>query len=83
MNLKKMNIDVPNDIQLIGFDDIISASISEPKLSTLKVFKYEMGNIALSRLIDLINEKNPHPVLISLLPRSWKEKQLKKEKEVK
>jgi LacI family transcriptional regulator len=25
-----------------------------------------MGNIALNRLIDLINEKNPHPAMISL-----------------
>ncbi|PNR96690.1 LacI family DNA-binding transcriptional regulator [Petrotoga sp. 9PWA.NaAc.5.4] len=64
--LKKMKIKVPDDIQLIGFDDIISSSISEPKLSTLKVFKYEMGNIAVSRLIDLINGKNPHPAVISL-----------------
>lgn len=64
--LKKMKINVPDDIQLIGFDDIISSSISEPKLSTLEVFKYEMGNIAVSRLIDLINGKNPHPAVISL-----------------
>lgn len=81
--LKKIGIAVPNDIQLIGFDDIISASISEPKLSTLKVFKYEMGNIALSRLIDLINEKNPHPVLISLFTTFMERETTKKEKEVK
>ncbi len=64
--LKKKKIYVPKEIQLIGFDDIISSSVSEPKLSTVKVFKFEMGNIALNRLIDLINEKNPHPAMISL-----------------
>lgn len=78
--LKNLGIDVPNDIQLIGFDDIISASISEPKLSTLKVFKYEMGNMTLSRLIDMINDKNPHPVLISLFTTFMERETTKKEK---
>jgi LacI family transcriptional regulator len=65
-SLKSKNIKVPEDIQVIGFDDIVFSSSIEPTLSTVKVFKYEMGNVALERVIELINGKNVHPYVTSL-----------------
>lgn len=64
--LKNMKIKVPEDIQVIGFDDIIKSSISNPKLSTVKIFKYEMGNNAALRITELINGINIHPVMSSV-----------------
>ncbi|SHE32208.1 transcriptional regulator, LacI family [Marinitoga hydrogenitolerans DSM 16785] len=64
--LKNNNIKVPDEVQLIGFDDVIDATLVNPPLSTIKVFKYEMGNVALERLIELINGKNLHPYVTSL-----------------
>ncbi|KLO22010.1 LacI family transcriptional regulator [Marinitoga sp. 1197] len=64
--LKKKKIRIPEDIQIIGFDDIVFSSTVEPSLSTVKVFKYEMGNVALERVIELINGKNLHPYVTSL-----------------
>ncbi|KAF2956710.1 LacI family DNA-binding transcriptional regulator [Marinitoga sp. 38H-ov] len=64
--LKSKNVKVPNEIQIIGFDDIVFSSTIEPSLSTVKVFKYEMGNVAFERVIDLINGKNMHPYVTSL-----------------
>ncbi|GAB6188613.1 LacI family DNA-binding transcriptional regulator [Marinitoga arctica] len=64
--LKRRKIKIPEDIQIIGFDDIAFSSSIEPPLSTVKVFKYEMGNVALERIIELINGKNLHPYVTSL-----------------
>lgn len=64
--LKSKKIQVPEKIQIIGFDDIVFSASTEPSLSTVKVFKYEMGNVALERVIELINGKNLHPYVTSL-----------------
>ncbi|AEX86438.1 transcriptional regulator [Marinitoga piezophila KA3] len=64
--LKKKKIKVPDEIQIIGFDDIVFSSSIEPALSTVKVFKYEMGNVAIERIIELVNGKNLHPYVTSL-----------------
>lgn len=47
---------VPDDISVIGMDDLMLASISEPLLTTLKIHKKTMGKMAVSRLMDKIFE---------------------------
>ena len=41
---------VPEDISVASFDDLPFCEISSPRLTTIKVFKYEMGQIAVRRL---------------------------------
>lgn len=53
--LKDHGYSIPNDISIIGFDDVEFSSISTPALTTIRVFKQEMGQIAVRRLIELIN----------------------------
>lgn len=62
LSLKKRKIKVPEEISVIGFDDILSASIEEPELTTFKIFKYEMGDIAAKRLFNLLIKEDTHPV---------------------
>ncbi|HEW91152.1 MAG TPA: LacI family transcriptional regulator [Thermotogaceae bacterium] len=64
--LKKRGFKIPEDVSIVGFDDILSASISTPKLTTLKIFKYELGSIAVRRLFNLMMGEETHPVKISL-----------------
>ncbi len=45
---------VPEDVSLIGFDDLPFCSITTPGLTTIRVFKQEMGRTAVRRLIELI-----------------------------
>ncbi len=47
---------VPEDVAVIGFDDISYSALSEPPLATIKVFKYEMGKLAARRLLDLLDD---------------------------
>ncbi len=52
---------IPNDISLVGFDDIEFASIANPALTTIAVPKYEIGRAAIEVLIKLANDRNGSP----------------------
>jgi LacI family transcriptional regulator len=53
---------IPEDISVIGFDDIEMAKISSPPLSTIRVYKEEMGSIAVRTLLQIINNELDRPV---------------------
>lgn len=44
------------DISVASFDDLPFCEISSPRLTTIKVFKYEMGQIAVRRLIEVMKD---------------------------
>lgn len=48
--LKEFNIKIPNDVSIIGFDDIPFSAISSPALTTMNVPKKMMGSVALRQL---------------------------------
>ncbi len=52
--MKNMNISIPNEVSIIGFDDIETAKSVTPELTTLKVEKELMGKIAVRKLIERI-----------------------------
>jgi len=47
---------VPEDIAVIGFDDIPLASVVKPRLSTLRTDKRGLGRLAMKTLIQLIED---------------------------
>lgn len=49
---------IPADIAIVGFDDIEMGSHLEPPLTTVRVFKEEMGKLAVLRLVDIIKSKS-------------------------
>ncbi|MFW6308928.1 MAG: LacI family DNA-binding transcriptional regulator [bacterium] len=53
---------IPDDICLVGFDDIRMASLMSPPLTTVRIFKEEMGQLAGYRLNNLINGINVKPI---------------------
>ncbi|AKI97353.1 LacI family DNA-binding transcriptional regulator [Kosmotoga pacifica] len=64
--LKIRGYSIPEDVSIVGFDDIMSASLITPKLTTLKIFKYDLGSIAARRLFNLLMGEETHPIKISL-----------------
>lgn len=46
---------IPEDVSIIGFDNLAFGAISVPPLTTMNVYKQEMGRIAVQRLMELIN----------------------------
>jgi LacI family transcriptional regulator len=52
---------VPDDLSLIGFDDIAMSSLIEPPLTTIGVDKEKMGRRAMARLIELVEGSDQRP----------------------
>jgi len=55
--LKSRGIRIPHDVAIVGFDDVEMSSHVEPHLTTIRVFKEEMGKIAVQRVVDNLNAK--------------------------
>jgi LacI family transcriptional regulator len=56
---------VPEEVAIVGFDDVAAAAYCHPPLSTVRVFKREMGRLAARRVLELVGEAGP-PVQILL-----------------
>ena len=54
--IKSRGLNVPNDISVIGFDDIKFASIFEPALTTIKQPTFSIGKKAMELLLELKNQ---------------------------
>lgn len=67
--IKEKKLDVPGDISVVGFDDIELSSHTTPPLTTMKVYKKEIGQISIQKVVQLIEGKNLLPVK-SLMPAS-------------
>jgi LacI family transcriptional regulator len=52
--LREGGYKIPNQVSVIGFDDIPASSLIDPPLSTMRVPKKSMGSIAVERLIKRI-----------------------------
>ncbi|GLV55192.1 LacI family transcriptional regulator [Dictyobacter sp. S3.2.2.5] len=47
---------VPEDVAVIGFDDVAMSELYEPPLTTIGVFKREIGRQAARQMLDMLNE---------------------------
>ncbi len=56
--LQEHHLRVPEDIALVGFDDIPVARYLQPPLSTVQVSRTEWGASAVRRLIDLLERQS-------------------------
>lgn len=52
--LQEKGYNIPGDISVIGFDDLPFSEVSGPPLTTLRVPKREMGQLAVRRLVDIM-----------------------------
>jgi DNA-binding LacI/PurR family transcriptional regulator len=59
---------VPDDISVVGFDDISLASFSIPPLTTVRQPLLKMGRIAAQTLLDRIEERTQYVPEIAIEP---------------
>ena len=64
--LKESGYKIPEDISIIGFDDLPYSSIIDPPLSTVRVQKERMGRLAMSRLIERIEKPIPERIMLTI-----------------
>lgn len=54
----RLNINVPNDLSIAGFDDIYVSEMINPSLTTIRQPKFKIGEAAMKLLQNLIDGKN-------------------------
>ena len=59
--LREAGIRVPEDVGVVGFDDIYVSSMMEPALTTVKQPNYEMGYRAVEMLLEVLEDKDHDP----------------------
>jgi LacI family repressor for deo operon, udp, cdd, tsx, nupC, and nupG len=56
---KAQGLRVPQDLSVVGFDDIEFADAYDPPLTTVRQPRHEMGRAAMSLLVDLLEGRGP------------------------
>jgi DNA-binding LacI/PurR family transcriptional regulator len=51
------SLEVPRDISIVGFDDIIWGTATHPRLTTIRVDKNLMGRLSMERVLSALNGK--------------------------
>ncbi len=67
--LRSTEYSIPENLYIVGFDDIPWAHLSNPPLTTAKIAVAQMGRLAANRLVELIKNKdlnnNPITIIVS------------------
>ncbi len=64
--MKECGYGVPGDISVIGFDDVAYGMVSDPPLSTVHVYKQELGARAVRELLSTADKDNRAKVKIQV-----------------
>ncbi len=67
--LKEAGYRIPEDVSIVGFDDISASEYVSPPLTTVEVPKTTLGETAVSRIDQLIEKKNNYPLKIEIFTR--------------
>lgn len=67
--LRESGYRVPEDVSVIGFDNIPLCEMTTPRLTTISVPKQRMGTLAVSRLAEMISSNPEERVKIEVLTR--------------
>ena len=59
-------IRIPEDVSVVGFDDLPFASIANPPLTTIRVPNREMGELAVESIIEQIREPRDYSSVVHL-----------------
>lgn len=72
--LQEKGYRIPQDISLIGFDDMPLCTYIDPPLTTVHVPKQYMGELAVKRLAEIISNPSASPVKIEIATSLLKRK---------
>ncbi|NLH02524.1 MAG: substrate-binding domain-containing protein, partial [Clostridiales bacterium] len=66
--LKSHGVRVPEDISVVGFDNIFISEMVQPALTTVDQPQYEMGKLAANLLFESLSNKRGKHLEIRLKP---------------
>ena len=53
--IREHGLSIPGEVAVVGFDDVEMSSLMLPRLTTLRVFKEELGSQAVNTLVEMIH----------------------------
>ena len=57
----QLGLKVPGDLSVVGFDNIIMSNYTDPPLTTVSPAKEFMGKLAVSRMLEMLENKDTPP----------------------
>jgi LacI family transcriptional regulator len=66
--IQEQGLRVPQDVSVMGFDDIPGAAFHTPSLTTVRQPLMRMGEVAAQSLVERIEGKNEYPAEIAIEP---------------
>ena len=57
--MKEKGLKLPRDVSIIGMDDMAICQVASPPLSTIRVYREDIGAIAISRLAQMMDRETP------------------------
>lgn len=63
---RDLGVRVPEDVAVVGFDDVAEAAVQSPALTTVAVPREELGRMAAEKLLDLVDFPGQPPMRISM-----------------
>lgn len=67
--LREAGYRVPEDISIVGFDDVSMAALLSPPLTTVRIEREELGALAVGRLLDRAAVPTLTPIRVELATR--------------
>jgi LacI family transcriptional regulator len=67
--LRQAGLRVPDDVSVIGFDNILQASIMVPPLTTIEQSVNDLGQTAIRLLLDQILKRTAEPTCLTIPTR--------------
>ncbi|HHF0544851.1 substrate-binding domain-containing protein [Vibrio alginolyticus] len=74
----ELGIKVPDDLSIIGYDDIHIAKFMSPSLTTIHQPKYRLGKAAVETLVRKLDEKSTEAQVVQLEPTLVERKSVKR-----
>jgi DNA-binding LacI/PurR family transcriptional regulator len=75
--IQQAGLSVPDDISLIGFDDIEESSLSLPELSTIGGVMQELSSELVNTMNSIIQNRPKKPIKNLIIPKLIKRKTVK------
>jgi DNA-binding LacI/PurR family transcriptional regulator len=66
--ITEAGLNVPDDVGIIGFDDLEFSSLTNPPLTTIRQPRYQMGQKAMEVLTDILRDEAENGIKIPLAP---------------
>ncbi|MBG9985009.1 LacI family DNA-binding transcriptional regulator [Aerococcaceae bacterium DSM 111022] len=63
--LQELSYKIPEDVSIIGFDDIPESVIISPELTTISVDKANFAKLAINQIIGAIENNSPYQIMLN------------------